>query len=306
MGIRLLNSFLLNTCKSGINKKKLYKLSGKKLAIDILIYIYKFKKEGYLFEKIIQMVNILISSNITPVFIFDGKYREEKKQEQQNRAIEKKMALEKIVVLEDKLETEDLSQNIIDEVKEEILSLKKKAVKVKSSEIATIKNIFKNMGVSYINAPGEADELCCYLEKNKIVNGVMSEDMDMFAYGVHKIYRYFSLLKENVVEYDLHIILKGLKIKFHNFQKLLFYSGTDYNTENKEKHNIYWIYKNRRYILDKVLKKEDEMIQINKLKEIFSLKNSNLEEYASYEIEKNNLNKSGIKDLLQEKSFYFV
>lgn len=306
MGIRLLNSFLLNTCKSGIIKKKLYKLSGKKLAIDILIYIYKFKKEGYLFEKIIQMVNSLVSNNITPVFVFDGKYREEKKQEQQNRANEKKLAIEKIVVLEDKLETEDLSQNIIDDIKEEILSLKKKAVKVKGSEIEIIKSIFTNMGVSYINAPGEADELCCYLEKKKIVNGVMSEDTDMFVYGVHKIYRYFSLLKENVVEYDLHVILRGLKIKFHTFQKLLFFSGTDYNTENKEKHNIFWIYKNRKYILEKVITKQNEMKEMSKLKEIFSLKNSELEKYISYEIEKSNLNKNGIKELLGKKSFYFV
>ena len=41
------------------------------------------------------------------------------------------------------------------------------------------------MGVSFIDASGEADELCVQLVVKQIAWGCMSEDMDMVVHGCH-------------------------------------------------------------------------------------------------------------------------
>jgi hypothetical protein len=46
MGIKHLNRFLRDEAQSSINFILLEELSGKKLAVDISIYMYKYASEG--------------------------------------------------------------------------------------------------------------------------------------------------------------------------------------------------------------------------------------------------------------------
>lgn len=308
MGVKLLNSFLLKRCKHLLKEKHLSSLKGTSVAVDILIYIYKFKKEGGLYEKIIKMVNLFMKYKITPVFIFDGYYGEEKKEEQKKRSDEKKKAEKKIIELKENLEKrkETITKEEKDDIEEEIVSLKKKAIKIKKKEIETIKAIFMNMGVTYINAQGEADELCVYLWKQKKVDAVLSEDMDMFVYGCAKVYRYFSILNENLIVYNLHQILKYLKLTFRNFQNLTIVCGTDYNTKNKDINNFYSIYANRFNLFKNVFKNKEEMNKINDVRKYFMFQNEKLNQFDNMIIMNSPMNKECLKELLTGKGFYFV
>jgi 5'-3' exonuclease len=57
----------------------------------------------------------------------------------------------------------------------------------------------------------------------------MSDDMDMFAYGCVRVLRHFSLIKHNVLMYDLYNILTDLQMNIQEFRQILILSGTDYN-----------------------------------------------------------------------------
>ena len=53
----------------------------------------------------------------------------------------------------------------------------------------------------------------------------MSEDMDMFIYGCPRVLKYFSILKNTVVLYELKDILESLDMDFTNFKNIVFYQN---------------------------------------------------------------------------------
>ena len=79
MGIKHLNRFLRDEAKESIKFISLSELSGKKVAVDISIYMYKYASEGTLLENMYLMLSTLRYYEIVPVFIFDGKPPPEKK-----------------------------------------------------------------------------------------------------------------------------------------------------------------------------------------------------------------------------------
>ena len=80
MGIKHLNKFLRDHAQKSIKFISLEELSGKKIAVDISIYMYKYASEGTLLENMYLMLSTLRHYNIIPVFIFDGKPPPEKKE----------------------------------------------------------------------------------------------------------------------------------------------------------------------------------------------------------------------------------
>ena len=71
MGIRYLNRFLKDNASPSIKLCKLADLSGKKIAVDISIYMYRYASENNLIENIYLMLSIFRHYNIIPIFIFD-------------------------------------------------------------------------------------------------------------------------------------------------------------------------------------------------------------------------------------------
>ena len=56
MGIRNLNRFLKENASSAIRLCGLSELSGKRIAVDVSIYMYQFASEGTLIENIYLMI----------------------------------------------------------------------------------------------------------------------------------------------------------------------------------------------------------------------------------------------------------
>ncbi len=250
MGIKNLNRFIRDHCtKESIKCVPISHLDGKKIAVDISIYIYKFVSEGCLIENMYLMLSIFKYYNVVPIFVFDGKPPTEKKELLIKRKNDKKYAESEYNRLKENLKSDDID----DDEKQEIITtmdlLKKQFVYIQKEQIIMIKEMIKSYGMTYYDAVGEADEICALLVLKKIVWACLSEDTDMFVYGCTRVLRYFSLLNHTLVMYDTKKILEELGLTQQEFREICVLSGTDYNihsslnTESMNLHKVLKLFK---------------------------------------------------------------
>lgn len=241
MGIQYLNRIIRTYASRGVREIPLRSLKGKTLAVDTSIYLYRYQAEDALIENMYLMISLFRHHDITPVFVFDGEPPAEKKELLEERKRDKEEAkkrwdeLNKELTCVNKNEDEDKVNELIEEMDKE----KKKFVKISWKDINDVKNLMNAYGVNIIEAEGEADQVCAKLVQKKLVDGCLSEDMDMFVYGCNKVYRYLSLLNSTVVQYDLRKILECLNLTIKEFKQICILSGTDYNIHLDEQLNIY-------------------------------------------------------------------
>jgi len=230
MGIKLLNKFLKDNCKSfdSIYTIHMSKLQGKRIVVDVSIYLYKYESDNSLIESIYTMISIFRHYNITPIFIFDGVAPAEKKELIESRLQKKRIAENEYYKLKAMLR--ECSNNTYEknEIEEQMHSLKKKFVYMNKIKINKIKYLLDCYGMTYFDAPGEADQLCAWLVINKYAWACLSDDTDMFVYGCNRVLRYFSLIHHHAVLYDYENILKELDIDHYAFKEICVLSGTDY------------------------------------------------------------------------------
>ena len=244
MGIKNLNRFLSDNCtKRSIRKQHLGSFKGKTVVIDTSIYMYKYQTENALLPNIKQLIETLLKYQIKPIFVFDGKAPPEKKDLIKQRAQLKREAESKYNDLinnptEDNLPTVD-----------ELTNLKKQFVRIHDTDIVNVKKIMDEYKVEYLDASGEADQLCVFLVKTNKAWACMSDDMDMFVYGCAHVLRNFNLLQHTVIYYDMQMILLELDMSLTLFQEITVLSGTDYNIHSKTslEQTIVWLYKYRQY-----------------------------------------------------------
>ena len=174
---------------------------------------YRFTGENALLENFYLMISIFREYNIIPLFVFDGKPPKEKNELLKKRRDDKKIAQNKYNELKDKLDAgNETNIKEIKEIKENMEILKKDFIKVHHTDIENVKELIKALGVSYIEAPGEADKLCAKLVCKNNVYACLSEDMDLFVYGTTRVLRYLSLLNKTVIMYDTKSILSQLNL----------------------------------------------------------------------------------------------
>ena len=242
MGIKFLNNFLKTECKKSIKEIGVRELSGKKIVVDIDIYMFKFVGENDLIENMYLMFSIFRHYQIIPVFIFDGKIPTEKKELIEERREQKKQAQQEFNILKNKMDSENYDEDECNNIQNKMDELRKQFVYLTKKDFEIVKQLINAFGFTYIDAPGEADEICAYLNIKGKVWGCLSEDMDMFVYGCPRVIRYFSLLNHKCVVYDLKSILNELKINLNELKQICILSGTDYNKQN-QRMNLYIVLK---------------------------------------------------------------
>jgi flap endonuclease-1 len=325
MGIKDLNKFLRTECGDSIKLISIAELSGKKIAIDISIYMYKYESNEALIKNMYIMLTVFMQHNIIPIFIFDGKPPAEKKALLQKRREDKKEAEKEYNILKQKLDTDTCVNN---NDKQEIIAnmdlLKKQFIYINKEKIDQVKNLIRAYGATYYDAPGEADELCAMLVLKNKVWACLSEDMDMFVYGCTRVIRYLSLFNRTAVLYDVKGILKTLNFTQKELREICVLSGTDYNIQNcdnkskntpnlhetlklfnkykKETVNIKldfyeWLNINSNYITDYEL--------LKKIYDIFNLKKSNLTSFEKIKISNGPIDFENIKNILKTDGFIF-
>jgi len=310
-----LNRFLQENCKESIKKISLNELSGKKIVIDTSIYMYRYLGENALLENIYLMIGILRKYNIVPLFVFDGKPPKEKEELLKERKKNKKIAEEKYTELQNKIINEEIEQN--EKIEEEMNKLKKEFIRLHHTDIENVKLLMQSLGVSYIDAPGEADKLCAKIVNKNLAYACLSEDMDMFVYGCKRVLRYLSLLNKTTIIYEMKDILIELDMNFNDFKTICVISGTDYNINNtndlsrtlkyfkkyrkskqKSSNFLHWLEENTEYI------KGEEVRDILKL---FNLDNvPELKNCLKTRIINSEINLSNLKNIMEKEDFIFV
>lgn len=235
MGVKLLSKLLKTECYDQTKQVHLSSLFGKKICVDVSIYLYRYKGQNTLVESFYTMCSLFKQYNIVPIFIFDGKPPESKKDELAKRREKREECLKKYEELK-----KSLDNNINKEQERELNYLKRSMTKINWEDVNIIQKLFDSYGIKYMTANGEADVLCASLVLKKKVYAVLTEDMDLFAYTCPIVLRYFSLANHSCILYDLKKILTKLNINKENFQILCVLAGNDYYNSNN---NIFYYLK---------------------------------------------------------------
>jgi flap endonuclease-1 len=228
MGIKnLYKCILSHNLERNIN---ISKLKNKIIAIDISILLYQvvistrskcgvdhLSPTGNMSTHVLGLFNktiILLKKHIFPVYVFDGKPHELKRKTLDMRKDIKKKALKKL-----KTTTNE---------KERIKYLKR-SVSISKKHLDDCRELLDYLGIPYINAPEEADSQCAYMAYTGLVDGVLTEDMDIFTFGSPIIYKnlYSSKKKEKIIV--LKELLYNVDLKFDEFIEWCCLLGSDYS-----------------------------------------------------------------------------
>jgi len=113
------------------------------------------------------------------------------------------------ILEEEKAMERDMS-TITDEMKEDIVSL------------------LRLCGIPWVESPSEAEAQCAALEELGLVDGVVTEDSDIFVFGGRKVYKNFFDEKKYVEAYFARDIKRDLALKKHQLVALAMLLGGDY------------------------------------------------------------------------------
>lgn len=323
MGIQYLNRFLKENAINSIILCNLTDFSGKKIAVDISIYMYRFASENTLIENIYLMLSMFRYYNITPIFIFDGKPLPQKLELLKKRKAYRKDAEEEYNKLKSIL---DLNKDMDEIERQELIynmdMLKRNFITINKNDIENVKVLIRSYGATYFDAPNEADELCAMLTIKEKVWACLSEDMDMFVYGCPRVIRYLSLLNHTAVLYDTTKILNSLGISQKELREICVLSGTDYNSvsdNNNTLTNTLKIFKKYRksniscnfyewiknsYIYENYI---NDLDLLNKIYDIFDLSKShyNIKVFEKIRITNSKVNNLDLKYILKHDGFIF-
>ena len=84
------------------------------------------------------------------------------------------------------------------------------------------------MNIQFIQANGEADSVCSKLNKNGVVDMVMSDDMDLLVTGTKILLRDYCLGNNRISVYDTDNILNTLEINYDFWVDFCILCGCDY------------------------------------------------------------------------------
>ena len=231
MGIKSLTQIIKRDSPESITHDNLYKLSGKKVAVDASLVIYQnllnignrplFKNSDVkitnhlsgLFYKIVQYLSL----NIELIFIFDGKPPDIKSGtifERKKKANEAKEKMDNAITKEEKDKYEKASLRLTKEM------------------INDVKKLLDLMGVSYIHPDGEGEAYASELCRIGYVDYVLTEDMDTLVYGCPKLIR--NCLDKSVKRKDIisvinyEKVLEDFKLTQVQFIEFCIFCGCDY------------------------------------------------------------------------------
>jgi len=261
MGIRGLNSLIKKVCPECISTNDISKYSGKKFAIDASILLYKYRHVSNLNDSCINAhisgflyrVRYYLNNNITPVFVFDGTPPEEKKETLKKRHSNRKKIHDKIELLQQL--PKDTSENQ-DVINKEITRLSNQIIYVTKKHVDDCKELLTLLGITYHDAPDEAEKYCVFLYKEGLVDYVVSDDTDVFTFGGYKVLK--CSIKDNIIEYDIKLFIDKINYTHDKFIDFSILSGCDYLPfiPNLAINTVYSLFKKHNSI--------DEIIALNK------------------------------------------
>lgn len=268
MGIKDLSNFLRGKCGSCFSRVSLSEYRFKKIAIDLPIYLYAYKRNSNASpnpKKWILMLAEMIAAfrvnDVHPIIILEGQSPIEKADERAKRATLKQKSEETVFDLKHDLEvfhtTSEISERLLELNKKLMVSSTKRLIdrsntsatnvfdvkmvedkirKMESniitfdpSDFEDCKRLFDILKVPYFTAPYEAETMCYDLYKKGLVDEILSDDTDVLAYGVNSVLTKFDLATQSFVKINGQVILQELQFTYSQFLDFCVMCGCDYN-----------------------------------------------------------------------------
>jgi flap endonuclease-1 len=282
MGIKGLHKILEKYAPGCYTPKHLSEYSFKKVAIDISLYLYKYKAIAgdRWVESFIALVNSLRKWDVHCIFIYDGQAPIEKLEEQKRRRDSREKQSDKIKELEKQIhdyETNGIIGNLIEELcqqkvsslfrqqvvknydinlaKQKLESMKSMLISITSEDIQLTKDLFDIMQIPYYTAPAEAENFSSHLCIYEKVDAVLSEDTDVIAYRTPTFLTKIDTLNDCIVEISYEKILEETEMTKETFTDLCIMLECDYNA------NIYLIGPEKSYQLLKQYKNIESVLE---------------------------------------------
>lgn len=275
MGIKHLYKYINENQLEILKDKKFF--IDKVIAIDISILLYQsiigtriktgtdyLDNQGNISSHILGLFNkiiVMLKNKIIPIFVFDGKPPELKYNVIKERRKRKLNALLRM--------TDDISDK-------EKIKYFKRCVFISQKQYDDCKELLDIMGIPYIQSPEEADSQCAYLNKNNIVDGVLTDDMDILTFGSKYIYKNLYSIKKSPSIIALDNVLEFLNLNYDEFVELCILMGSDYGKKiNIDYNYLIDIYKSNKSIskcldiLKKINVKTDELEKYLEIKNYF-------------------------------------
>lgn len=257
MGIDKLNKLLTTQCKWVFKSDDATKWSGTRIAIDFT-KLYAIKKVAmldatrnmtsmsptpesvrwHLLKGVYHFVTDLLAVDITPVFILDGEPSEHKmKYTMQGRSRQKHRAQDKLAEMQHRLsEIDDLDGDQYSKGLTELSKLHYNATGFSEDDKWNVIEFMEAMGLPYVQAPSDAEEMAVQLQQAGVVSAVLSTDTDVLAFGgtmIHdcdKRWNHETKEKEITFHYvDVRDVLEGLRLTKCEFIDLCILLGCDCN-----------------------------------------------------------------------------
>ncbi|CAH9075898.1 unnamed protein product [Cuscuta epithymum] len=235
MGIKGLMKLLADNAPKAMKEQKFESYFGRKIAIDASMSIYQFlivvgrsgsdmltNEAGETTSHLVGMFSRtirLLEAGIKPVYVFDGKPPDLKRQELAKRYSRREDATAGLAAAEETGNKEDIEK------------FSKRTVKVTQQHNDDCKKLLRMMGVPVVEAPSEAEAQCAALCKADQVYGVASEDMDSLTFGAPKFLRHLmdpSSKKIPVMEIEVSKVIEELELTMDQFIDLCILCGCDY------------------------------------------------------------------------------
>lgn len=272
MGIKGLTPFLKKYAPSGFNIVPLSTFAHKRIAIDISLFLYKYKViygEQWL-SGILELLTTLRSYSIHPIVIFDGEAPLEKMEEQEYRRStreERKHVYENIIskvemynssgIISTDLQhfhdkqllmskrrmstcsssssplSLDDSKFDVDIVLQRLERMKNQNVRVVYNDIELVQTMVNSLSIPYFQAPSEAEALCSWLTRYNIIDGVLTEDTDVLAYGARAYLSKLNMFSNTCTLVNYDNILSSLELTSEQFTEFCIMCGCDYNQRLK-------------------------------------------------------------------------
>ena len=260
MGIKNLHMFLRKKCSSIYNTIPISTYSGKKIAIDTSIYMCRYKSSlgNKWLSGFWNLIMEFSLQNIEMIFIFDAKAPPEKDEERQHRAENREKNKKRVDLILDEFANykikypsfskETFLQNMTEfsnlynffekqtdietftDVMNHVRKLQNSIMMIRIEDFDLLREMLDVMGIVYMNAFSEAEGTCAFLNRNQVVDAVLTEDTDVLAYLSPVMSHNYNIRDNTFVELKLDDILEKLSFTAPQFVDFCIMCGTDYNT----------------------------------------------------------------------------
>ena len=257
MGIKGLKQFLLAKFPQALARYHLSHLAGKKVAVDILTPLYKYKAamgDNWL-SGMLSFLLTFPRHNVHATVFTDGPLIPiEKKEEQQKRSSARDKIKDKVQTLTQALKEFKetgvaaecllqlpveansqrdlllgLEQSIdVEMVENYIEKIRKQVVHISSEDMLAVSKLCRSMEIPFYTAKAEAESMCSWLCKTGQVDAVITEDSDVLAYGA-PIWISELDFQGNCMRIQLEDILKEMEFIHEQFVDFCIMCGTDFN-----------------------------------------------------------------------------